>query len=315
MSVYSVKLKLLGEMSQLPDSQRLFGALVYLLAEHNGEEEARRFLKAVQRKEIAFNLSGVLPDGYLPVPKSYLEHAVAENDKNERDIYKQLKEMDFVPAKKLPKLVKSFTSIVDSVSYISLVSDQQVHVNQLSDIVDSEEPDEGNEPFSVQRIVFMDQSGEPIQLRDFEFYLACEDDCVIKTLLESVSHHLFSLGKRASQGYNLFEFSKKPLTCSINQTSTNGVYLNLGMLLPDYGGIEFKDESSFLEIFTSQRRPYSIQGRGYFISFIAPGSMIVTSDPIKAGKCVESMFEKDKGAIVYGRSFLYPFGGEQNWAD
>jgi hypothetical protein len=46
------------------------------------------------------------------------------------------------------------------------------------------------------------------------------------------------------------------------------------------------------------------EGRGHFISFVAPGSVVVTDNPTNAGKCEKAPW--DERAIVFGKSFLRP---------
>jgi hypothetical protein len=59
---------------------------------------------------------------------------------------------------------------------------------------------------------------------------------------------------------------------------------------------------------------HDANARGHFISFIAPGSVVVTGDPVRVGKCEEAPVRAgkcenaplDEKAIVFGRAFLYP---------
>lgn len=47
---YKIGLELTGAMTQVPDSQKLFGALVYLFAERYGDGSAAKLTKAVKDK-------------------------------------------------------------------------------------------------------------------------------------------------------------------------------------------------------------------------------------------------------------------------
>ncbi len=78
---YKVILKLTGPITQVPDSQKLFGALMYMFAEKYGDERAADLASAVRNKEIHLALSNIMPEGYLPAPKDYLmDHISKKNN-------------------------------------------------------------------------------------------------------------------------------------------------------------------------------------------------------------------------------------------
>ena len=56
---YKIGLELTGAMTQVPDSQKLFGALVYLFAERYGDGSAAKLTKAVKDKDVYLALSNV----------------------------------------------------------------------------------------------------------------------------------------------------------------------------------------------------------------------------------------------------------------
>lgn len=81
---YKVILKLTGPITQVPDSQKLFGALMYMFAEKYGDERAADLASAVRNKEIHLALSNIMPEGYLPAPKDYLmDHISKKNNRAE----------------------------------------------------------------------------------------------------------------------------------------------------------------------------------------------------------------------------------------
>ena len=316
MKVFSVELKLLGEMSQLPDSQKVFGALMYFLL-HNGCESkyVNELVRSVRNREIYFALSNVMPKGYLPTPKLFIEHrAVGEAIFNDKSVYFALKKRDFATQARIKcyqnNLKDTLLSDKNDI-YISLEINQQIHIN--TEGIDQISSDPKNLIFSIQRTICK-YSGSGSGVKDYQFYIRCEDNCKIITLLQDNLNYIFTLGKRSSQGYNLFELVKVELDDEIEKTYANGknTYLNLGMLLPDK--INFINKNSFLELFSSERRTFSSDkwddssNRGHFISFIAPGSMIVTDYVEEAGKCVSSPNERGKnGEIVFGNAFLLPW--------
>lgn len=59
MKVYEIKLTARGSLTQLPDSQKVFGALVYMFSERYGSEEATKLTKAIVNKENGLALSNL----------------------------------------------------------------------------------------------------------------------------------------------------------------------------------------------------------------------------------------------------------------
>lgn len=72
MITYEVKLKKIGEMTILPDSQRLFGFLVNYSKRYCAEEEISSFVKGVREQEQKCMISSIMPSGYYPTPKEYI---------------------------------------------------------------------------------------------------------------------------------------------------------------------------------------------------------------------------------------------------
>ncbi|MCL2164064.1 MAG: hypothetical protein FWH55_06650 [Oscillospiraceae bacterium] len=302
-------------MSQVPDSQKLFGAMIYLLADRTGKSAATGFLGKIKAQEIDFALSSVLPKGFLPTPKAYLlrESQRGADANKEKAAYENIKEFDYLSEAQIKELVhnpkKLYGEIIcDTIDHIHLETNQQVHVNTLN------QNGGDNLIFSVQQTVCA-HGDEAI--KEFEFFLRT-DDHVIPNLLEEQLHHVFHLGKRSSQGYNLFELTGfVPITVKTPVNSKHS-FLNLGMLLP--GQIEYNAPTA-LTLFSSERRPYAgketgwikAENCGHFISFIAPGSVIVLPQAKgsweerlqKVGKSIDAPTASE-GEIVFGNAFLYP---------
>lgn len=51
---YKINMKLSGRMTQLPDSQKIFGALIYFYAEKTSEKQAEEFVSGVKEGRIFF---------------------------------------------------------------------------------------------------------------------------------------------------------------------------------------------------------------------------------------------------------------------
>ena len=336
MNVYSVKLESLGEMSQLPDSQKIFGALVYLLLDDQKPDSKTvdEFITGIKEGS-TFSVSSLLPAGYFPVPKSHIERVAHEKNCTDNDdakeFYSELKKRDFMKIKDIETIINCPKELfLQERPNLRICTEQQVHVNTEWDNLSEEE--QKNLIFSVQRIVFKNEKDVLVKPDSFEFFIRCGTDNVIMKLLEKkvTEEHIFTLGKRSSQGYNLFKLKEVKKCPRIEEKlgSRANAYLNLGMLLPNPDCVDFT--ASSLELFTSERRRYDSgsnndgkakwdesKERGHFISFIAPGSVVVlkgnmeTIDnlkPIDIGKCVPLPADEGK-AIVSGKSFLYPLEG------
>lgn len=70
MRIVRYHLSLLGDMTQLPDSQKLFGALVSLYANSTPSiaADTTAFVQRVLNHETFITLSNILPLGFLPMP-------------------------------------------------------------------------------------------------------------------------------------------------------------------------------------------------------------------------------------------------------
>ena len=314
-NVYKGRLELIGEMSQIPDSQKLFGAIVYLLADNNGYSAASEFVGKVKNRNIDFALSSAIPEGFLPTPKAYLLREAQEMDeKRRKSIYTNIKKLDYVAYSDIIKMVadpkslsnENINTVVEK-GFVRLITSQQVHVNTLY------ENNEDNHIFSIQRTTCMHNEKT---IRTFEFYIRT-DYMPIINLLKNQQSQVLTLGKRSSQGYNLFILSGVNPIGSTEKLGLNSAnsFLNLGMQLPN--NIDYCNFRSALMLFSSERRPYTrgektawddSENRGFFISFLAPGSIIVlpNAGALKnAGKSIPAPTAVN-GEIVFGNAFLYP---------
>ena len=323
-AVYSIPLRLIGEMSQLPDSQKVFGALCHAYADCVSAEEVSEFVSGVKNRSIAFSLSNVMPKGLLPVPRSFI---LRKHAGGEKELYQELKKRDFASKETIISLVKNPKELMKTgnrmkkARYASVKLSQQVHTNT--------EPSK-SEPFSVLRSVcrIYQNEKEPTIACDFEFYLRCDvENAHCKKIIAILkAGFLFTFGRRSSQGYNLFEVTERPKLISDGLFSDGDctVYLNLGMLLPDDINYSFPSRSgvkSSLDLFTSERRPYAPSSwnegghQGWFISFVAPGSIVVVSPNTPMAEITRCTFCKtadgadDVNRIVFGNALLLPFEG------
>ena len=86
---YEVKLNKIGEMTTLPDSQRLFGFLINNSKKYCSEEDISSFVRGVREQEQKCMISNLLPNGYYPTPKEFIMQKLQGGlDKNQEEIKK-----------------------------------------------------------------------------------------------------------------------------------------------------------------------------------------------------------------------------------
>lgn len=320
MKDYQVELLSEGTITQIPDSQKVFGALVYLFAEKYGSEEATRLTKAILNKEIYFTLSSVMPYGYLPTPQDYLIEKLTQDNRTNTDIiktkiqYSFIKERSFITYDSLKQAISAPFCNADIYPYIRADVHQQLRAS--IDSVRYNIPELDSQLFSIPTTVLTEikqsANGEisSVPVNRFCFNIQIDESKLGEYFFEMFDKAVkdkrsIILGQRASQGMNLFQINN--IVRNERMVQEKGIFLNMGMLLPD--NIDFED--STLKLFTSERRPFEMQGgwdknfEKQFISFIAEGSMIAVSSIKNAGKSIESPFNKARD-IVFGNAYMYP---------
>ena len=87
MIVYEVKLKKIGEMTTLPDSQRLFGFLINNSKKYCSEVEISSFVRDVREQKQKCMISNLVPSGYYPTPKDLvMKNLQGRLKKNQEEI-------------------------------------------------------------------------------------------------------------------------------------------------------------------------------------------------------------------------------------
>ena len=105
MITYEIKLEKIGEMTTLPDSQRLFGFLINYSKRYCSEDEISHFVKGVREHEQKCMISSMVPTGYYPTPKEYIMQ------KLQRRLGKNREEIDEMEKKQM-NLKKESASII-----------------------------------------------------------------------------------------------------------------------------------------------------------------------------------------------------------
>ena len=314
---FKVELAATGPLTQIPDSQKLFGALVYLFAEHHGEEQTTTLTKAVLDKRVHLALSDVMPSGYLPTPQDWLIKQLSQKTGIDlKKMHKEVKRRSYIKPQQLREFQQKGAN-EQCFPFVQLQIGQQPRASLES--VQYQMPELEPKLYSVPTVYVTEtirhegkETNRPV--KQFCFYLETSNSDLSQALLQMIEKMIRErrsviLGKRASQGLNTFLFTKAE-QFEINHPA-DGQYLNIGMLLPDRINLK----NSILRLFTSERRPYEMVGGWnartdrWFISFIAPGSVIYAPEgPKAAGRCVVSPFRKNRD-IVFGNAFLYPWEG------
>lgn len=324
MKNYKIVLKSTGAITQLPDSQKLFGALITAFAEANGNDKAAELVKAVIDKKMHLALSNVNPLDYFPMPQDYVVDMLAKtvtDGENLKEKRAAVKERAYVKLEDLKRVIENPGKGGEIYPYIRQIDGQQLRASMES----VKYGIQGLETklYTVPTLKLAErkctedkETARPVS--QFCFYLQMDESELGTAILGLIEELLQSgtsliLGKRASQGLNKYHVT----AVEGIELSNEVCYLNLGMLLP--GKIDFGN--SILKLFTSERRPFTMQGgwnqeRGkYFISFVAAGSVIALTDGIEqAGKCIPSPFNKSRD-IVFGNAFLYPISLRKRGAE
>jgi len=319
MIAYKITVKSLGRITQLLDSQKIFGAIVYLLSSKLVKEKVDQFVLEISVNTRIFMVSNLVPKDHFPTPYGDIENG-------DKKIYQRLKKKKFIPAELLEKPIRNVEK------FVKIEENQDAKYRISNEFFNT--PGLKNDLFSIPTVEILEVVQEASELKvireitDFDFYLAFEEKNEITSkileLLQKLKSdkEIFLYGQKVSQGYNTYLIEKiKPISNLSWEDAT--CFLNLGMLLPNDENQIIDYTQSKFKLFTSERRPYQMgigQGKferdNNFISFVEAGSVIKlksnlegsTVDKLRqVGKSVDSPYQpKNEKRIVFGQSFLYP---------
>lgn len=97
MKQFQIRLTQVGEITVIPDSQKLFGYLTSSLSKYFEEGEVSDWVKDVLDKKESCMISNLLPYPYLPTPKDYILRLIQESgiwEKNKESIDKREGEIE-----------------------------------------------------------------------------------------------------------------------------------------------------------------------------------------------------------------------------
>ena len=322
--IYKIVLKSIGDITLLPDSQKLFGFLMSQFSEYFTDDEVSSFVDDVYDNKTKCMISNLLPEGYMPFPKSYILDTISENSK---DIYKLIKKMDYIDETSLVSIIKYFNSynevahnsdklkcidelekVIDS--KISFISTKQRYSQKFK--LESQEkaiPGLPNKAYSLPILEYYLNSSA-LKLELFSFFVEVEKNSILASYIEYLykstknKEIVYGLGSKVSHGYNTYKL-KNVERYNDENNERKHILINMGMLIPRVENIT--NEGSFLEIYSSNRKSYEISDNiEKVISFIAPGSVINPKHKgVNVGRCIINKYNiVHRNAIIFGNSFI-----------
>lgn len=229
-----------------------------------------------------------------------------------KNIYETIKKMDFINKNGLVNLLKEKKEVTtEKLKNLDYLSQEKSFVKKIrleSNI--QKLPGLDSILYSLSTISFNNKNKFK---NEFSFFVKIEEGSILEEILKklilSTQNGIIPciLGPKSSSGYNkysIYEVTKLP---DDNDKSTS-LYLNLGMLLPNFENIN--EKNSFLDIYTSDRRPFDIENEvPKFISFITAGSIIEKENEkiniFDIGKSIHNKYNLlYKDAIIFGNSYL-----------
>ena len=182
---YEIKLKKIGEMTTLPDSQRLFGFLINNSKKYCSEDEISAFVKGVRDQKEKCMISSILPTGYYPTPKEFvmqnLQKRLVKNNEEIKLLEEKQKQIkkesdslirDTINKKKKEKSKKNLKSAIEdlktdynNISYaINNLSAKRIYETIKSmDFIDQ------NQLKNMLQLGEVDEKLEVEDFKDFEY--------------------------------------------------------------------------------------------------------------------------------------------------
>lgn len=239
-----------------------------------------------------------------------------------KNIYETVKRMDYILKEDLISLIRFAQSDREVTTeniqkYRGLKMKYEFVQRFRLDAQMNQSPGLPNTAYSLRILTIVNHQEK--EQYEFSFFVDVNpgsflDETLKKMMFEETD--LVFLGAKSSVGYNRFRLSR---ICSCPKQKAYSaksmkVYLNLGMLLPEFESIIAED--STLRVHSSDRKPYELEDvRPKIISFVAPGSVIVAKEVLenqekrdvatKLGKCITNPYNPIyKNAIVFGNSYF-----------
>lgn len=279
--MYKVQLSSLGRIIQLPDSQKIYGAILHYL---NDKSDLSVIEKILDSK---LYISNVFPMEVLPNIYIWGEEYTSSID----DKMYEFSNKDYKDYK--------------SKKYITLGSKKIEVEETFRDMNNTEEIVKGSGGVFSQNIINYkkEEDGKKEIINDFEFYFRCDSQDLSNTISTIIKEmKVLKLGKRSTRGMNLYEVIEIE---RLDIQDSSECYLNLGML--GMNNLEFIDmEKSKLKIYTSKRKGYVEWKKELIVQYIGEGSVICLKDNDINNLKSNIQIDGEEGRRLYTGGFLLP---------
>lgn len=279
--MYKVQLSSLGRIIQLPDSQKIYGAILHYLNDKGDLSVIEKILDSKLYISNVFPME-VLPNIYIWGEEytSSIDDKMYEFSNNDYKDYKSKK-------------------------YITLGSKKIEVEETFRDMNNTEEIVKGSGGVFSQNIINYkkEEDGKKEIINDFEFYFRCDSQDLSNTISTIIKEmKVLKLGKRSTRGMNLYEVIEIE---RLDIQDSSECYLNLGML--GMNNLEFIDmEKSKLKIYTSKRKGYVKWKKELIVQYIGEGSVICLKDNNINNLKSNIQIDGEEGRRLYTGGFLLP---------
>ena len=279
--MYKVQLSSLGRIIQLPDSQKIYGAILHYLNDKGDLSGIEKILDSKLYISNVFPME-VLPNIYIWGEEytSSIDDKMYEFSNNDYKDYKSKK-------------------------YITLGSKKIEVEETFRDMNNTEEIVKGSGGVFSQNIINYkkEEDGKKEIINDFEFYFRCDSQDLSNTISTIIKEmKVLKLGKRSTRGMNLYEVIEIE---RLDIQDSSECYLNLGML--GMNNLEFIDmEKSKLKIYTSKRKGYVEWKKELIVQYIGEGSVICLKDNDINNLKSNIQIDGEEGRRLYTGGFLLP---------
>ena len=279
--MYKVQLSSLGRIIQLPDSQKIYGAILHYLNDKGDLSVIEKILDSKLYISNVFPME-VLPNIYIWGEEytSSIDDKMYEFSNNDYKDYKSKK-------------------------YITLGSKKIEVEETFRDMNNTEEIVKGSGGVFSQNIINYkkEEDGKKEIINDFEFYFRCDSQDLSNTISTIIKEmKVLKLGKRSTRGMNLYEVIEIE---RLDIRDSSECCLNLGML--GMNNLEFIDmEKSKLKIYTSKRKGYVEWKKELIVQYIGEGSVICLKDNNINNLKSNIQIDGEEGRRLYTGGFLLP---------
>lgn len=270
------------------------------------KQEREQISEEIQKKKVIFN-----------------ENSAKIGQISLKNIYEAIKKIDFIKEDSLQSFFKRIETkenqevTVKELEELEYLSKNQHFIQKFClESQMKELPGLPNVAYSLPILSYYKKfSKKEEEQKQFSFFVKVEESSILSRTLEELKKSSEKqniscfLGNKGSSGYNEYSiYEVQKLQNDEDKNSDLNIYLNLGMLLPNFDKID--SEISILDIHTSDRKPFDIENNiPKIISFITAGSIIKKQsekiDIFEIGRSIPNKYNLlYKNAIVFGNSYL-----------